>query len=387
MILAAEAATGSHPSSADFAGVQELKANGGAGYSSVVTIFVPKLRYAGVKGSDHPQDPGRQPRRFSPSSPAAAGLRLPLLRQTDFVRPKQPLPRAGSTARENASSGAGHSIGQVMTTAGLSLRGVLPAAPRRAAAGSRCSLGGSDGSSTQSVLVRWMQEPPARLAPNRPVGTDAIAGDESGAGGAGAGFDLVDPIRACRCRSPPLPSASSIDTSAFGVNKLQQQRMASRGLTLVGDGKVHHPGRLSTPRPPWVFSPPPMGRWRPKNPDSSRRIAAVRTDGGRAPRLRRSGAASDASSFPFSASLRLLRGSRVVEPSLCRHDVARAAREDGATLPHRCPQTPVGTPPKVSDTASGLLLHNLPPAHLTKGRWFVVERGAVDAKRPPSPEA
>jgi phosphotriesterase-related protein len=35
--------------SADFAAERELKANGGAGYSSVVTIFAPKLRYAGVK--------------------------------------------------------------------------------------------------------------------------------------------------------------------------------------------------------------------------------------------------------------------------------------------------------------------------------------------------
>ena len=34
--------------SADFAREQELKANGGAGYSSVLAIFVPKLRYAGV---------------------------------------------------------------------------------------------------------------------------------------------------------------------------------------------------------------------------------------------------------------------------------------------------------------------------------------------------
>lgn len=34
--------------SADFAREEELKANGGAGYSSVPAIFVPKLRYAGV---------------------------------------------------------------------------------------------------------------------------------------------------------------------------------------------------------------------------------------------------------------------------------------------------------------------------------------------------
>jgi predicted metal-dependent phosphotriesterase family hydrolase len=35
--------------SSDFASDPEIKANGGAGYSSVHTVFVPKLRYAGVK--------------------------------------------------------------------------------------------------------------------------------------------------------------------------------------------------------------------------------------------------------------------------------------------------------------------------------------------------
>ena len=34
--------------SEDFANEQELKANGGAGYSSVLAIFFPKLRYVGV---------------------------------------------------------------------------------------------------------------------------------------------------------------------------------------------------------------------------------------------------------------------------------------------------------------------------------------------------
>ena len=50
--------------SADFARVQELKANGGAGYSSVVTIFVPKLRYAGVKEATIRKILVDNPRRF-----------------------------------------------------------------------------------------------------------------------------------------------------------------------------------------------------------------------------------------------------------------------------------------------------------------------------------
>src|SRR5262249_30960162 len=50
--------------SADFARVQELKANGGAGYSSVVTVFVPKLRYAGVKDATIRKILVDNPRRF-----------------------------------------------------------------------------------------------------------------------------------------------------------------------------------------------------------------------------------------------------------------------------------------------------------------------------------
>ena len=50
--------------SADFASERELKANGGAGYSSVVTIFVPKLRYAGVKEETIRKILIDNPRRF-----------------------------------------------------------------------------------------------------------------------------------------------------------------------------------------------------------------------------------------------------------------------------------------------------------------------------------
>ena len=57
--------------SADFAAERELKANAGAGYSSVVAIFAPKLRYAGV-----PEDTIRKilvdnPRRFLAFVPTA----------------------------------------------------------------------------------------------------------------------------------------------------------------------------------------------------------------------------------------------------------------------------------------------------------------------------
>ena len=57
--------------SADFAREEELKANGGAGYSSVLAIFVPKLRYAGV-----PEETIRKilidnPRRFLAFVPKA----------------------------------------------------------------------------------------------------------------------------------------------------------------------------------------------------------------------------------------------------------------------------------------------------------------------------
>ena len=50
--------------SADFAREAELKAKGGAGYSSVVTIFVPKLRYAGVPEETIQKILVDNPRRF-----------------------------------------------------------------------------------------------------------------------------------------------------------------------------------------------------------------------------------------------------------------------------------------------------------------------------------
>jgi phosphotriesterase-related protein len=49
---------------ADFASEREIKANGGAGYSSVVTVFVPKLRYAGVKEATIRKILVDNPRRF-----------------------------------------------------------------------------------------------------------------------------------------------------------------------------------------------------------------------------------------------------------------------------------------------------------------------------------
>ena len=50
--------------SADFAAERELKANGGAGYSSVVTVFAPKLRYAGVPEETIQKILVDNPRRF-----------------------------------------------------------------------------------------------------------------------------------------------------------------------------------------------------------------------------------------------------------------------------------------------------------------------------------
>ena len=50
--------------SADFAREEELKANGGAGYSSVVAIFAPKLRYAGVPEETIRKILVDNPRRF-----------------------------------------------------------------------------------------------------------------------------------------------------------------------------------------------------------------------------------------------------------------------------------------------------------------------------------
>ena len=50
--------------SADFAREAELKAKGGAGYSSVLHIFVPKLRYAGVPDETIHKILVDNPRRF-----------------------------------------------------------------------------------------------------------------------------------------------------------------------------------------------------------------------------------------------------------------------------------------------------------------------------------
>ena len=50
--------------SADFAREAELKANGGAGYSSVTAIFLPKLRYAGVPEETIRKIMVDNPRRF-----------------------------------------------------------------------------------------------------------------------------------------------------------------------------------------------------------------------------------------------------------------------------------------------------------------------------------
>ena len=43
---------------------RETKFNGGAGYSSVPTIFVPKLRYAGVKDAVLHKITVENPKRF-----------------------------------------------------------------------------------------------------------------------------------------------------------------------------------------------------------------------------------------------------------------------------------------------------------------------------------
>ena len=58
--------------SADFAREAELKANGGAGYSSVVAIFVPKLRYAGVPEETIQKILVDNPRRFLAFVPKSA---------------------------------------------------------------------------------------------------------------------------------------------------------------------------------------------------------------------------------------------------------------------------------------------------------------------------
>ena len=50
--------------SSDFASDPEFKAAGGAGYSSVSTVFLPKLRYAGVKESTITKIMVENPKRF-----------------------------------------------------------------------------------------------------------------------------------------------------------------------------------------------------------------------------------------------------------------------------------------------------------------------------------
>jgi len=50
--------------SADFASDPEIKANGGAGYSSVTMVFLPKLRYAGVKEATLHKIMVDNPKRF-----------------------------------------------------------------------------------------------------------------------------------------------------------------------------------------------------------------------------------------------------------------------------------------------------------------------------------
>ena len=81
--------------SADFAREAELKAKGGAGYSSVVTIFVPKLRYAGVPEETIREDPGGQPAtvpgfraagRVRRSRASTAELKAPLREARCFRR-------------------------------------------------------------------------------------------------------------------------------------------------------------------------------------------------------------------------------------------------------------------------------------------------------------
>lgn len=50
--------------SSDFAAERETKANGGAGYSSVIAVFLPKLRYAGVKEATIHKIMVENPKRF-----------------------------------------------------------------------------------------------------------------------------------------------------------------------------------------------------------------------------------------------------------------------------------------------------------------------------------
>ncbi len=57
--------------SADFASDPETKANGGAGYSTVSTVFLPKLRYAGVKEATITKIITENPKRFLAFVPKA----------------------------------------------------------------------------------------------------------------------------------------------------------------------------------------------------------------------------------------------------------------------------------------------------------------------------
>jgi phosphotriesterase-related protein len=56
--------------SADFASEPEIKANGAAGYSSVPMVFVPKMRYAGIKEATIHKIMVENPKRFLAFTPA-----------------------------------------------------------------------------------------------------------------------------------------------------------------------------------------------------------------------------------------------------------------------------------------------------------------------------
>jgi phosphotriesterase-related protein len=55
--------------SADFAADRETKFNGGAGYASVTAVFIPKLRYAGVKEATLHKIMVDNPKRFLAFAP------------------------------------------------------------------------------------------------------------------------------------------------------------------------------------------------------------------------------------------------------------------------------------------------------------------------------
>jgi phosphotriesterase-related protein len=57
----------------DFAADPETKANVGAGYSSVSTVFLPKLRYAGVKDATINKIMTDNPKRFLAFVPPKQG--------------------------------------------------------------------------------------------------------------------------------------------------------------------------------------------------------------------------------------------------------------------------------------------------------------------------